>query len=76
MTASVNYTLELLHINKVRTIYAHMFDTLMPLKDQAANFHRLYLEGKFERVSLDCETFDAVLILLSSLVYAITLPIS
>lgn len=50
LAASVDRTLELLGVDKVRTMYAHAPDPETPLEDQAAAFHKQYTAGKFERV--------------------------
>lgn len=51
MAASIACTLRLLDIGKVATMYAHAPDLSVPLQVQAENFHRQYLDGKFDRVS-------------------------
>ncbi|KAH8690439.1 NADP-dependent oxidoreductase domain-containing protein [Talaromyces proteolyticus] len=52
MAASIDRTCELLSVDKVRTLYAHMPDPSVSLREQAANFHQQFLEDKFERLGL------------------------
>ena len=48
---SIDRTLGLLGVTKIRTLYAHSPDSKTPLEDQAAAFDKQYRAGKFERAS-------------------------
>ena len=49
--ASIDKSLVLMGVKKVRTLYAHVPDPSTPIEETAKAFHRQYLAGKFERVS-------------------------
>lgn len=51
MSSSLDKTLTLLQSDKIRTLYSHGPESAIPIADQAAHFNRLFLQGKFERVS-------------------------
>lgn len=48
---SMSESVSRLKIGKVHTLYFHRPDPQTPIVEQAAEVHRLYLEGRFEQVS-------------------------
>ena len=52
ITSSIDKTLSLLGVKKVRTIYSHKPDPNTPIEETAAAYHKHYLAGKFERVKM------------------------
>lgn len=52
ITSSIDKSLGLLGVDKVRTLYAHFNDAATPIAEQAEAFHNVYKSGKVERVRL------------------------
>ena len=50
IASSIEKSLTLLGVEKVRTLYAHAPDVKTPIEETAAAFHKQYRAGKFERV--------------------------
>lgn len=49
---SMNQSAARLKVDKVHTLYLHRPDPQTPIAEQAAEINRLYLEGRFEMVSV------------------------
>ena len=53
ISSSIDRSLTLLGVEKVRTLYAHTPDLKTPIEETAAAFHKEYVAGKFERVYMN-----------------------
>ena len=57
ISSSIDKSLALLGVKKVRTLYSHLPDLKTPIEETAAAFHEAYLAGKFEKVSTPQESY-------------------